>query len=128
MQPSVLERRLAKFSIAAALLHFAGETYVHLLFGQFLPMLIVDYIAVSLLLYAGFRSLQSGHAPGLLCGAWGFAFCLSYRTLFWRVEVLLQGGGDAPMRIQAWILAGALVISVIAFAVSMYLCHPRRDP
>ena len=48
-----ISRRLAIFSIVAAVLHFVGEIWVHIRFGQFLPMLIVDYIAISLLLFAG---------------------------------------------------------------------------
>lgn len=121
-----MERRLAIFSIVAATVHFIGETWVHFAFGQFLPMLLVDYIAIGLLLFAGTRSLQTGSAAGLLCGAWGFTFCLAYRTLFWRVEVLLKGEGDATLETMTQVLAVMFVISMASFAVSLFLASPRR--
>lgn len=127
MRHPALERRLAWFSVVAAVLHFIGETWFHLAFGQFLPMLLVDYIAIALLLFGAVRSLQTGHASGLLCGAWGFTFCLNYRSLFWRVEVLLQGGGDAALGTMTWVLAGLLVVSMVAFILTLYLCNPRVD-
>ncbi len=121
-----LERGLAWFSIVAALPHFTGETWIHLRFGQFLPMLIVDYIAISLLLFGGIRSLQTGAAPGLLCGAWGFTFCLNYRALFWRVEVLLKEGGTPVLETMTQVLGVLLVISMATFLVSLVLCNPSR--
>ena len=120
-----VERRLAIFSIVAAIIHFVGETWVHFAFGQFLPMLIVDYIAISLLLFGGIRSLQTGNAAGLLCGAWGFTFCLNYRALFWRVEVLLKGGGTPVLETMTQVLAVLLVISMVAFFISLALCNPQ---
>jgi len=120
-----VERRLALFSIVAAIIHFVGETWVHFAFGQFLPMLIVDYIAISLLLFGGIRSLQTGNAAGLLCGAWGFTFCLNYRALFWRVEVLLEGGGTPVLETMTQVLAVLLVISMAAFLVTLVLCNPK---
>ena len=71
-------------------------------------------------------SLQTGQASGLLCGAWGFAFCLNYRALFWRVEVLFNGGGSPVLETMTWILAVLLVISMAAFLASLHLCNPRR--
>jgi hypothetical protein len=120
-----VERRLALFSIVAAIVHFVGETWVHFAFGQFLPMLIVDYIAISLLVFGGVRSLQTGNAAGLLCGAWGFTFCLNYRALFWRVERLLEGGGTPVLETMTQVLAVLLVISMAAFLISLALCNPR---
>lgn len=122
-----LERRLALFSIIAAILHFVGETWFHLTFGQFLPMLLVDYIAIGLLVFAGVQSLRTGEGAGLLCGAWGFTFCLNYRSLFWRVEVLLEGGGDPGLETTVLVLGGLLVVSAVAFALTLHLCSPRRS-
>jgi hypothetical protein len=125
MDRQKMERWLAVFSIVSAVIHFVGETWVHFKFGQFLPMLIVDYIAISLLLFGGVRSLQTGAAAGLLCGAWGFTFCLNYRALFWRVEVLLEGGGTPVLETMTQVLAVLLVISLAAFLVTLALCNPR---
>ena len=126
LERTVLERRLAVFSIVAAILHFVGETWVHFAMGQFLPMLLVDYIAIGLLLFGGIRSLQTGRAAGLLCGAWGFTFCLNYRALFWRVEVLLRDGGSPALETMTQVLGGLLVVSLAAFLLSMHLCNPPK--
>jgi hypothetical protein len=126
LERAVLERRLALFSIISAVIHFVGETWVHFAMGQFLPMLIVDYIAIGLLLFGGIRSLQTRQGAGLLCGAWGFTFCLNYRALFWRVEVLLNEGGSPTLEIMTQVLGGLFLISLTAFLLSLYLCNPRR--
>ena len=39
-------------------MHFVLETLYHVVYGQFLPLLLVDYIAVGLLVYAGVLSLR----------------------------------------------------------------------
>ncbi|MEM8498113.1 MAG: hypothetical protein AAF542_08825 [Pseudomonadota bacterium] len=120
-----MERKLAILSIVVALIHFSGETWWHLLYGQFLPMLIVDYIAVALLLFAGIRSLQSGGAIGLLCGAWGFEFCLNYRTLFWRVEVWLAGDASPQIAAEVTVLGVLLIFALAVFLTTLYLCNKQ---
>jgi hypothetical protein len=119
------ERKVAILSIVFAGLHFVAETLWHFKFGQFLPMLIVDYIAVSLLLYGGFQTLKSNSAIGLLCGAWGFEFCLNYRALFNRVDKLLSGIGNGNHAIgtTAYILAVLLIVSISMFLMTMYLTN-----
>ena len=109
------------------MLHYIGETWVHVLFGQFLPMLLVDYIAIGLLLFGGVRSLQTGQGAGLLCGAWGFTFCLNYRALFWRVEVLMNEGGTPTLETMTQVLAALLLVSMAAFFVTLHRCNPRRE-
>lgn len=123
-----LETAFARFSIASAVVHFVLESLYHLKFGQFLPMLIVDYIADTLLLYGAWVSLRQrpGGGAGLLCGAWGFTFCLAYRSFFWRLEDFLAGGtarGAEPDALLC-VLAGALLLAASAFLVSAYLAHP----
>ena len=120
-----MERKIAIVSIGTALLHGLGETWWHFQFGQFLPMLIVDYIAVSLLLFAGIRSLQTGLASGLLCGVWGFEFCLNYRTLFWRVEVWLTGEATAEMEAVIYVLGTTFFFSLAMSFATLYLCTRR---
>lgn len=75
------------FSFAVAIVHFICETVWHFLNGQYLPMLIVDYISIGLLLYACYESKYSElYSRVLFVGAWGFTFCLFYRALFSRLE------------------------------------------
>ena len=125
---SNLTIRIAVLSIIFAVLHFIGETIWHFKFGQFLPMLIVDYIAVSLLIFGAYQTIKSECAVGLLCGAWGFEFCLNYRALFWRVEQLLSGVGadDPAIGATAYLLAALLIISIIMFGITIYLCIPKK--
>lgn len=127
MERPAVERRLALFSIIFAILHFFGETWAFITMGSFLPMLLVDYIAIGLLLFGGVRSLQTGRGAGLLCGAWGFTFCLAYRAFFWRVEVLLEGNGTSDIEFTTRILAAMLLVSLAAFLVAIALCNPPRS-
>ena len=119
-------RWFAIVSIAAAVLHFVGESWWHFEFGQFLPMLVVDYIAITLILLGSTVYLRTGRSLGWLCGGWGFAFCLNYRAFFWRVEILMSGGGTAEMQATTYVLGASLVFSVAMFLISMYLCHERQ--
>jgi hypothetical protein len=121
-----LETGLAWFSLAGALIHFVLETLYHFKFGQFLPLLIVDYIAVALLVYAAVLSLRvrPSSASGMLSGAWGFAACLAYIAFFVFFERYLQGQGLLSMVI---ILGVALVAAFVAFLVSLQLVRAALD-
>ena len=120
-----IETKIAITSIFFAVLHFVAETLWHFKFGQPLSMLIVDYIGVSLLLYGGFQTLKSHKAVGLLCGAWGFEFCLNYRALFNRIENLRLGIGHENPAIgtTAYVLALVLIISISMFLITIYLTN-----
>jgi len=119
-----MEKKIAILSIALAVIHFIVETIWHFRVDQFLPMLIVDYIAISLLMFAGYRSLKTGNAAGLLCGAWGFTFCLNYRTLFWRVHEFLNG--NEAIATEMYFLAACMFVSVPVFFLTLYLANPRQ--
>ena len=122
-----MEKLIAIASIVLAIMHFIIETIWHFKVGQFLPMLIVDYIAISLLLYAGWRSIQTGQGAGLLCGAWGFTFCLNYRSLFWRVDEFLQGNASAGVTGEMYFLSFCFVITGSLFASTLYLANPKKN-
>ena len=115
-------RSFVWFSIAVAVLHFLWETWFHIQWGQFLPMLIVDYIAITLLLLGSFGFWKLGWGPGLLCGAWGFEFCLNYRTFFIRVSQMIEGTADETTINIAYALGSVLSISALAFLVSVLIC------
>jgi len=110
------------FSIAIAVLHFVWETWFHIQWGQFLPMLVVDYIAITLLLLGSFGFWKWGWGPGLLCGAWGFEFCLNYRTFFIRVSQIVEGTADEATTNIAYALGSVLSISALAFLASALIC------
>ena len=127
MATSTAVKAFVYYSIFAALLHFVGETWVHMLYGQFLPMLVVDYIAISLVLLGAIGFLKLGWGPGLLCGGWGFTFCLNYRAFFWRVEAMMNQTANDVIQNTAYILGVALLFSAIAFLISVIVCvkHER---
>jgi hypothetical protein len=120
MKHRKLETGLAWLSLAGAFVHFVLETLYHVAFGQFLPLLIVDYIAVGLLIYAGVLSLRvrPSSASGLLAGAWGFAACLAYVACFVFLQRYLQGQGPLFMVV---VLGVALTAAFVAFALSLLL-------
>ena len=115
-------RSFVWFSIAVAVLHFGWESWFHVQWGQFLPMLIVDYIAICLLLLGSLGLWKWGWGPGLLCGAWGFEFCLNYRTFFSRVSQMAEGTADEATTIIAYALGSVLSISALAFVASVLIC------
>jgi hypothetical protein len=115
-----IETGLAWFSVAGACLHFTLETLYHVKFGQSLPFLIVDYIAVALLISSAVSSLRMRPASsaGWLAGAWGFAACLAYMAFFAFVQRHQQGQGPLLMVV---ILGVALSAAFLAFALSLLL-------
>lgn len=116
------ERTFIWFSVLTAILHFVWESWYHVKWGQFLPMLIVDYIAISLLLFGAFGFLKWGWGPGLLCGAWGFEFCLNYRTFFVRVNAIIEGTASDATTYTAYALGGLLSLCALAFVLSAVIC------
>ena len=117
-----LGTRFVWYSITIAVLHFIGETLFFIQFGQYLPMLIVDYIAISLLLLGCAGFVRWGWGPGLLCGGWGFEFCLNYRTFFIRMESIQAGAATDVTLYTAYVLGSILSLSALAFVVSAYIC------
>ena len=69
--------------------HFVGETYYHFSYGQSVPGLMLDYIAVSLLLWA--RGWHGADGGGRLVRTPEVEFCLTYRALLWRMEQVWEG-------------------------------------
>ena len=129
-QRSRVETAFAIYSIVSALVHFTGETAYHVKWGQPLPMLLVDYIAISALLIAGTRSLQvrrTASAMGMLAGGWGFTFCLNWRAYFGRA-IDLEAGRVHANGEPTWVmglLGGLLLISGAAAVLSFALADPR---
>lgn len=109
------ETALAWLTVVAAVLHFSGETYYTVRFGQPVLSLLPDYMCNALMLLGAWRSLQSRPASGAgaLVAAWGFALCLAYLATFGRVQRLLDGA--APWRGEPTVV---LTILVIAFALA----------
>jgi hypothetical protein len=128
---SSLETPFAIFTLSTALIHFTGETYYHVTLGQPLPSYIVDLISIGLMLIGAATSLwnRTGSAAGWLAAAWGFAFCLNYRSFFWRWQELQAEGAisngepDAVIKI----LGVTLTLAAVSFLVAMFLAKPTRS-
>ena len=121
------ETGFAIFSIISALIHFAGETYVHVTYGQSFLGYFIDLITITLLTIAGVASLRVRpySASGWLAGAWGVAFCLAYRAFAWRYQVPVEERGGEPAIILN-ILMGTLVVATIAFLIALWMARPRK--
>ena len=84
------------FSIIVGIFHFIMETWFHFKFEQSIIQLFCDYIGISLLIFGGITVLKNINGKGLLCGAWGYSFCLNYRALpgewtnLWQERPVIQ--------------------------------------
>ena len=107
---------LSKFSIFTifiALVHFILETLFTIKFGQTFTGYLPDLIAVALLITGGYLTIKDSNAIGLLCGAWGFAFCLHYRSWAWRFDDVIDGTATELVETTMYVLAFTIPISPI---------------
>ena len=116
--------RFALWSIGIACLHFALETLYSLRFGQSFTGLLPDYIAVALLIWGALQVRKNSDALGLLCGAWGFTFCLHYRSWAWRFEEVMMGSATSLVETTLYVLAYTAPISIVSFIIALMLCMP----
>ena len=126
------ERALAWISLVSGALLWILESLHGVLYGGSPQGLIIDYIAATLLLYAGIQSLRRSPqgAAGLLFGAWAYSLCDAYRALWWRAEVYFGSLQVEDLRepyAVFIILAGVAVLTVVCFGVSLVLVHPRSS-
>jgi hypothetical protein len=126
MKPNRGLKIFAWYSIGMAVVHFIGETYYHFKFGQSIPGLALDYIAVSLLLLGAWLALARGWGAGVLCGAWGVEFCLTYRALLWRMEQVWDGSAAELTRNTAYVLSPLLALSTVSLVIAILLCRPGK--
>jgi len=112
------------FSILVAILYFVLETWFHVQFGQSLIQLLADYMAISLLIFGGITVLRNQEGVGILCGAWGYSFCINYRAFAWRMDEVMAGSSTVLIDNTLKVLIFALVFSLTAFIISLILCYP----
>ena len=74
-------------AIIFGIIYFIYETSYHFKYDQSNLSLTADYTSILLLLIAGIINLRSKEGIGLLCGAWGYTFCIFSEHLFgeWRL-------------------------------------------
>ena len=121
------KRNFAFMSCALAALHFVLETAYTLFVGQSFLGYLPDCIADILLLAGAYMLLKNPQATGILCGAWGFTFCLHYRTWAWRFEAHMAGGLNEVQTDIMYVLAATMIISLLCFVVSVMMNVPKND-
>ena len=114
------------FSIIVGIFHFILETWFHFRFEQSIIQLFCDYIGISLLIFAGIIVLKNINGKGLLCGAWGYSFCLNYRAFAWRMDEFIAKTSSNSTDNTLIILSFTLFFSFIAFIYSLIICYPNE--
>ena len=109
-----------------AILHFTLETLYTLRFGQTVAGYLPDLIAVSLLVVGATLTLKDFNAIGILCGAWGFAFCLHYRSWAWRFDDVMDGSATELIETTMYVLAFTMPISIVSFVITLLWCLPKN--
>ena len=118
-----LANTFAIFTIVTAVIHFVLETLYTIEFGQHWTGIIPDHIAVCLMFLGGISVLKNIKMVGILCGAWGFTFCLHYRAWAWRYYETSLGTSSTIIEHTMNVLFCTMFISVISFVISLVLCY-----
>ena len=120
-------KKFVIFTFCMATVHFILESLYTIQFGQSFLGLLPDLIADALLFTGGVLVLRNSNAIGILCGAWGFTFCLHYRAWAWRFESVQDGSATDLDEITMLILGSTMIISVISFVLTLLMCLPKKD-
>ena len=120
------KRNFAFLSCALAALHFVLETAYTIFVGQSFLGYLPDCIADVLLLAGAYMLLRNPQATGIICGAWGFTFCLHYRTWAWRFEDHMVGALNDVQTGVMYVLASTMIISLLCFAASLRMNMPQQ--
>ena len=100
------------------------------MFGQGLTDQIVgylpDFIAIALLLTGGYLTIKNANSVGLLCGAWGFALCLHYRSWAWGCMEVINGTASELSETTMYILLDTMPVSVVCVIITLILCLQKN--
>lgn len=123
-----MKKLLSCLAITFGIIYFIYETWYHISYNQSNLALTADYISVLLLLIAGIVNLRSKKGIGLLCGAWGYTFCIIYRAFIWRMEAIWADELVNYETLQVKVLILALIVSFLAFIISLFKSFPQKNP
>ena len=113
-----MNKFLSWLAIFFGIIYFFYENWYHISYDQSNLALTADYISIFLLLIAGIVNLRSKKGIGLLCGAWGYTFCIMFRAFIWRMEAIWVEELPNYETLQVKVLILALIVSFPAFIVS----------
>ena len=123
MNTRSIESAIAWFTIGALFIYVPGETYVSWSRGLLNPFYLVDLIAMVLLLWGAVHALRARprYAPGLLCGAYGWASANGWRAAFGRLAEIRSGGELDYGILEMWVVGIATAIACALFAILLVL-------
>ena len=122
-----MNKFLSWLAIIFGLIYFIYETWYHISYDQSNLNLTADYIGVFLLLFAGITNLRCKKGIGLLCGAWGYTFCINYRAFIWRMDTLDAQDLENHEKLVLKLLILALIVSFVAFVISLLKSFPKKN-
>ena len=111
-------RYFAFVTLVLAIVHFVLETAYTVIVGQDFLGYLPDCIADVLLVAGAWLLIKNEHSTGVLCGAWGFTFCLHYRTWAWRFEDFMTGTLNDVQTGIMYVLASTMIFSLVCFSIS----------
>ena len=122
-----IESAIAWFTLGALVMYLPGETYVSWSRGLLSPFYLVDLIAMVLLLWGAVHSLRARPrcAPGLLCGAYGWASANGWRASFGRLAEIRSGGELDYGVMELWVVGTASAVACALFATLLVLTSRR---
>ena len=121
-----MNKLLSWLAIVFGLIYFFYETWYHISYDQSTLNLTADYISVFLLCFAGITNLRLKKGMGLLCGAWGYTFCIMYRAFIWRMDALEAQDLENHETLVLKVLILALIVSFPAFIISFIKSFPEK--
>ena len=89
--------------------------------------LLADYMGVALLIFSGITVLKNNLGKGLLCGAWGYSFCLNYRAFAWRMDEFTSGASTQLIDNTLLVLSVTLLFSFVAFIYTIVLAYSSKE-
>ena len=123
------KRYFAIVTLALAFAHFVMERAYTVIVGQHFLGYLPDCIADVLLVAGAWLLIKNEHSTGVLCGAWGFTFCLHYRTWARRFEDFMAVTLNEVQTGIMYVLASTMIFSLVCFSIStmMNIRPTRRD-
>ncbi|MFL2945338.1 MAG: hypothetical protein ACJZ66_00075 [Parvibaculales bacterium] len=115
------KRYFAIVTLVLAFVHFVLEAAYTVIVGQHFLGYLPDCVGVILLVAGACLLIKNKHSTGVLCGAWGFTFCLHYRTWAWRFEDFTAGTLNEAQTGIMYLLASTMIISLTCFSITMMM-------
>jgi len=128
MNLRTIETWLAWLTVAVLVVYVPVETWVSWPRGLLNPFYLVDLIAMLLLLLGAVHSLRARprSAPGVLCGAYGWAAANGWRATFDRMVALREGEQLDYGAAEVQVVGCATAFALACFALSLWFVVRTR--